>query len=434
MGLQRSLGKDMAVEVRYIGNQNKQAWTQEAWNGANWIENGFLDEFRLAQANLRANVAAGRGGTFAYKGPGTGTSPLPIFLAAFAGQPAANAGNEALYTSSLFSNTNFVSNLDPYNPGPDSIASLLWFGQSNPSVTSSRPNILAAGYPSNFFVMNPNVNGASVMRNLGHGKYNSMQVDVRRRFSQGLQVQMSYTYARGVTYSDVDLHLPLLERRGTNIPHAVKLLWVYDLPIGHGRRFGSDFNKWIDGVVGGWQFSGSGRIQQPLFRLANTKLIGMSFDEAQKAFGQIRVVIDPVTGATTVWDMPQDIIDNTRKAYNTDPTTITGFANNDVPTGRYFAPACGPDKYGLNALDCAPDLFFKGRWFGEYDFKLTKRFPLGFKKAVFDFDVEVFNALYAKNFSQSLSPALQNANNNVFRITGTQSAARTGQMVWRVSW
>ena len=35
------------------------------WNERNIVENGFIDEFKLAQANLRANLAADRGATFA---------------------------------------------------------------------------------------------------------------------------------------------------------------------------------------------------------------------------------------------------------------------------------------------------------------------------------------------------------------------------------
>ena len=45
-------------------------------------ENGFYDEFRRAQANLRANIVAGNGTTFAFTGA-PGTSPLPIFQALF---------------------------------------------------------------------------------------------------------------------------------------------------------------------------------------------------------------------------------------------------------------------------------------------------------------------------------------------------------------
>jgi TonB dependent receptor len=86
VGMQRSLGADMAVEVRYVGNQNKYIWAEENWNERNIHTNGFLEEFRLAQQNLRAHVNAGCGTagqppcTFAYRGPGTGTSPLPIHL------------------------------------------------------------------------------------------------------------------------------------------------------------------------------------------------------------------------------------------------------------------------------------------------------------------------------------------------------------------
>ena len=430
-GFQRSLGKNMAVEVRYIGNENKKPWASENWNTPNWVENGILDEFKIAQANLRANVLAGRGGTFAYMGPNTGTSPLPIFLASFSGQPSGNAVNQALYTSTQFTNSTWVDRLDPYAADPEGIASNLWTGNSG----TWRNNALKAGLPANFFVMNPSANGAQVWRNLGGSTYNSLQIDLRRRFSQGLQVQASYTYARRWALENVDLHLPLMNRRSTSSqPQAFKVLWVYDVPVGRGRRYGADFNKWVNGLVGGWQFSGAGRVQAPLFRLTNTKLVGISFDEAQKEFKNIRILTDPDTGVVTVWNMPQDIIDNTRRAFNTDVTTDSGFANDDVPSGRYFAPACGPEAFGYNAHDCAPDLFFYGKWFGEFDFKFTKRFPLGFKNAVFDFDVEVFNALNAINFNQSLSPSLQSANANVFRITSQASSARTGQLVWRVSW
>ena len=49
--------RDTAVEVRYIGNRNKKPWDDENWNDANIVENGLIDEFKMAQANLLANVA-----------------------------------------------------------------------------------------------------------------------------------------------------------------------------------------------------------------------------------------------------------------------------------------------------------------------------------------------------------------------------------------
>ena len=41
-----------------------------------------------------------------------------------------------------------------------------------------------------------------------------------------------------------------------------------------------------------------------------------------------------------------------------------------------------------------------------------------------------FNAFMAKNFSQSFTPG---TSSNTFRITGTGSAARKGQFVWRIT-
>ena len=59
-----------------------------------------MNEFKLAMANLAANNASGvasRVGSFAYFGAGTGTSPLPIYLAYLNG--SRDAGNPAAYAN-----------------------------------------------------------------------------------------------------------------------------------------------------------------------------------------------------------------------------------------------------------------------------------------------------------------------------------------------
>jgi hypothetical protein len=96
-GFQRELTKATAIEVRYVGNRNVGQWTTWNLNGSanfNMLadENGFYDEFRTAQANLRANIIAGNGNTFAYTGA-AGTAPLPIFQAYFAGIPLTDSRN-----------------------------------------------------------------------------------------------------------------------------------------------------------------------------------------------------------------------------------------------------------------------------------------------------------------------------------------------------
>ena len=58
-GVQRSVGRNMAVEVRYVGTRSRDNWSNLNYNEFNIVENGFLDEFRQAQRNLAANIAAG---------------------------------------------------------------------------------------------------------------------------------------------------------------------------------------------------------------------------------------------------------------------------------------------------------------------------------------------------------------------------------------
>src|SRR5262249_41936255 len=67
-GIQRSLGKDMAVEIRYVGTRSRDGWSPPGsgvggfnYNEFDITDNGFLNEFRIAQANLQANIAAGPG-------------------------------------------------------------------------------------------------------------------------------------------------------------------------------------------------------------------------------------------------------------------------------------------------------------------------------------------------------------------------------------
>ncbi len=60
-GWQRKLTADTVVEARYVGTRSLRSWETYDYNEINIIENGFLDEFRLAQQNLQSHIAAGCG-------------------------------------------------------------------------------------------------------------------------------------------------------------------------------------------------------------------------------------------------------------------------------------------------------------------------------------------------------------------------------------
>ena len=65
-------------------------------------------------------------------------------------------------------------------------------------------------------------------------------------------------------------------------------------------------------------------------------------------------------GVGREWDrqriaaMPDDVILNTRRAFNGSSTSLTGYSDLGVPEGRYFAPANSATCLQVKAGDCAP--------------------------------------------------------------------------------
>lgn len=436
VGFQRSLGRDTAIELRYVGNRNRKAWTTENWNGENIFENGLLDEFKVAQANLRANVLAGRGGTFAYMGPGTGTTPLPTFLAFFSGLPASAATNPANYALSTQWTTNtWVDRLGLYEPDPEGVAANLWAGNSG----VWRNNAFSAGIPRNFLVLNPDVDDVNITRSKAFSRYHSFQMELRRRLARGLTFTGNYTYARRWGSTLEDLHRDRIFIETDAVPHAFKGTWIYEIPVGRGKRLGSNLNPILNAVIGNWDFSGTGRVQVRDLGITGLRVVGMSLDELKDAF-EIRVFKDPTSGTVTVFNMPDDIIQNTRRAFNTDPRTPTGYPEGEEPTGRYLAPASVPGCIFLFNKDCgtAEQVWVRGPWFSRWDMRLKKRFPFG-NGASFELDFEVLNVFDNVNFNPNYNPG---SGSTIFQVTSGYTdinttfdpGGRLGQIVWRVNW
>src|SRR5262249_32704380 len=52
ISLQRSLSRNTALDIRYVGNRSERALSAINLNETNIVESGFLDQFKLAQNNL----------------------------------------------------------------------------------------------------------------------------------------------------------------------------------------------------------------------------------------------------------------------------------------------------------------------------------------------------------------------------------------------
>ncbi len=146
-------------------------------------------------------------------------------------------------------------------------------------------------------------------------------------------------------------------------------------------------------------------------------------------------------GTITVFSFPQDIIDNTRRAFNTDPTSATGYGGDGPPTGRYIAPASSPSCIAIYAGDCgAPrQVMLLGPLFSRFDMRINKRFPFG-RKANVELDLEMLNVFDNINFNHTPTPG--GGARNTFQVTTAYTdinttadpGGRIGQIQWRISW
>jgi hypothetical protein len=325
-GWQRKLTRDIVGEIRYVGTRHLQGWTEYDFNEFNIVENGFLDEFRQAQANLQANIAAGRGNTFAFTGA-PGTAPLPTFLAFFNGSAA--AGSTGSYTGTNWTNTTWLGYLAARNPQPFNFASAST-STTTPGLlgdSGRRLNAQNAGLPANFFVANPNaLGGANVNGNGGYTKYHSMQTELRKRLSNGFQFNASYTYGQSWVSNRFSFRTDRVTRKSTgtegNVKHAFKTNWIWELPFGQGRRFMGNAGGIMDRIVGGWALDGVGRIQSGQeINLGNVRVIGMSITDVEKMF-----TLNFDDAGQVVYMLPQDVIENTVRAFSVSPTSPDGYS------------------------------------------------------------------------------------------------------------
>ena len=107
-----------------------------------------------------------------------------------------------------------------------------------------------------------------ITQNAGEGQFNALQLELQRRFRAGLAFNAAYTLAGSdsnapdsgnstigvVQYDPYDIE----KDRGPD-PNVVKHRFVmnstWQVPFGHGQKFGGDAPAWADAIVGGWTVS-----------------------------------------------------------------------------------------------------------------------------------------------------------------------------------
>jgi hypothetical protein len=147
----------------------------------------------------------------------------------------------------------------------------------------------------------PQFNGASVGTSeppRGDSSYHALQMKWDKRFSHGLSMLAHYTWSHMIdnsSHSSGNVSWLGGETRIQNIwdldgerslsahdvPHRVAVAGLWQLPFGHDRKWGSDWNHLADLVLGGWNISGVFSRQSGL-PLSVTQSGGQIWDGTQR--------------------------------------------------------------------------------------------------------------------------------------------------------
>ncbi len=417
-GFEREIFSNTALEVRYVANHGVKLYRAVDFNEINIFENGFLQEFLRARSNLAINAANGSPNNFGNVNPGAGTVPLPIFSSFFVG---ASAGNS-------FQNTTFISHLNNNNVA--SIASTLAFSNIYRAARENPAN----GIPANFFVANPNALAARLLGNDSMSNYNSLQVELRRRFAGGLLFQADYTFSKALTdapdaqgnnQSTLENFRTLRDKKldyrrsNDDQTHRFVANALYDLPFGRGRRFFSNSPGVVNQIIGGWSVGGiaAWSTRPPFFITSGrtsfngtpigteaaglpAQLLGMSFEEFRRNVGIFR------TPNGIFWFNP-DLL-------NVTINQATGrITSSTLQSGLLGQPEAGTfGNFPLNSLN-------SGTYFNT-DISLTKRFPIT-ETVRLELKTTFINILNNPNF---LYGNTQFDSTSFGRITGTSGSPR----------
>jgi hypothetical protein len=115
---------------------------------------------------------------------------------------------------------------------------------------------------------NPNIGDVSMVKALDNSNYHALNVKLNKRYSSGLSILGAYTYSKvmgigGALFGDQSRQQDARNRRSEyaalefNQTQRLSVAWVYELPFGRGRPFGSYLAGVPDKLISGWSLQGS---------------------------------------------------------------------------------------------------------------------------------------------------------------------------------
>jgi hypothetical protein len=235
----------------------------------------------------------------------------------------------------------------------------------------------------------------------GKGDYHALQVKVERRYSRGLYLLNSFTWSRArdnasghlevqngdnsrVNYRNLESEFG---RSGYDQPFNNTTSFVWELPFGNGRKYGTNLNPVMEGILGGWRVVG-------INTMASGVPVNLSYTPAA-AFS--------VSGSPTY-----------RPNLTGDPVTADWNTTNYLNPAAVEIPTDRTQPFGN-----APRNAARAPAFSQLDLGLHKAFGLGRDQTRLEARVEAFNLFNTTNFG---SPNSNRSSGTFGSITSTAVA------------
>jgi len=150
---------------------------------------------------------------------------------------------------------------------------------------------------------------------IGRSNYNAGQFSLRHKATHGLSWDFNYTYSKSIDIGSNAERVSLFEGFGFgsqiinafqpgqlravsdyDTTHQINTNWVYEFPLGRGKKFGSNWNRGLDAIAGGWALSGLAKWTSGFpFNVGN----GFDFPTNWELTGNAVTIGKPKTGTFT---------------------------------------------------------------------------------------------------------------------------------------
>ena len=290
-------------------------------------------------------------------------------------------------------------------------------------IVASLPLPSNVGLTPQFFVN-------AIMANKGFSDYNGLFLILRKQLSNNLQFDFNYTYSHaidnGSTVSnengnyesgDTSVMCDVTNNRACrgnsefDLKHQISADFVYTLPIGRGQQFGSDMNRWLNEVVGGWSISGIAAWHSGFAYTVNNT--DNAFYDTVSLAADTGMLFTGSRGPLK----PSIHID--KSANN-----AVQFYANPATAAAQFSPVTGLQSGDRDTL--------RGPHFSNWDLSASKLIPLNSERYTLKLEADAFNAFNHPNFGLPDTGTLSGDFGVIRGLVG-QEPARVMQFALRFS-